>query len=228
MRTRILATVTVLAALAIGAPAINAQEDKTGWSIRLNGTWTIPDRNHFNNDGFVRLQTITDETFGLALSTEYRFSEKIGLELGVQAGNESTVRFKIMDPEGRILDDAIDGNPEDDLGFTIADVALNIYIVSGNVDLYIGPVIGYIFYDDDLNILVGRDLVPASVSIDDDVAFGAVLGLDIEFNNSNWFVTSSIKYLDASYDAEVFEGGRPAEEIDFDPLIIRFGLGYRF
>jgi hypothetical protein len=57
----------------VGGSALQAQEDKTGWSIRLNGTWTIPDRNHFNNSGFVRLQTITDETFGLALSTEYRF-----------------------------------------------------------------------------------------------------------------------------------------------------------
>jgi hypothetical protein len=218
----------MLAVMLVGGSALQAQEDKTGWSIRLNGTWTIPDRNHFNNSGFVRLQTITDETFGLALSTEYRFSETVGLEVGVQAGNESTVRFKIMDPEGAILDDPIDGHPEDDLGFTILDAALNIYITSGTVDLYIGPVIGYIFYDNDLNILVGRDLLPASVKIDDDVAFGAVLGLDIDFSNSDWFFTSSIKYLDASYDAEVFEGGRPAEEIDFDPLIIRLGLGYRF
>jgi outer membrane protein W len=69
--------------------------------------------------------------------------------------------------------------------------------------------------------------MPASVKIGDDVAFGAVLGLDIDFSNSDWFFTSSLKYLDASYDAQVFDARSP-QEIDFDPLIVRAGLGYRF
>ena len=69
--------------------------------------------------------------------------------------------------------------------------------------------------------------MPASIQIGDDVAFGAVLGLDIDFTDSDWFFTSSLKYLSASYNARGIEARSP-DEIDFDPLIIRAGLGYRF
>ena len=224
-RTRLCVAVTLLALLAVSGSAIQAQE--SGWSIRLNGTWTYPDGTYRGGSDLIGVEENTASTFGAALSTEYRFSGRFGLEVGVQAANSAEVNLRSTDPDGVVLGDTQDPHPTDSLGFTIIDAALNIYLSSGKVDFYVGPVVGYILYDD-LDILVGVPILdPAHIQIDDDIAFGAVVGLDVESGDSGWFFTTSMKYMDASYNARLLAGG-PAEEIDFDPLIVRMGFGYRF
>jgi outer membrane protein W len=224
-RTRLIVGVTMLALMAVGGSTAQGQEGT--WSLRFNVAGTIPNSTQFDDGSmFVRLETNTDDTYGLALSGEYRFSQRLGLELGVQAGNEADVTFRATDPTGAALADPLDPHPRDGLQFTIVDTALNVYLASGGVNFYIGPVLGYILFDD-LDILAGRDLTPVHITTSDEFAYGAVLGLDIPFVNSGWFFTSSLKYLVVSYDANV-RTGAPAEKIDFDPLIARAGFGYRF
>ncbi len=60
------------------------------------------------------------------------------------------------------------------------------------------------------------------------MAIGIVLGLDLPCGDDGWFFTSSLKYLDTAYEASTGELNAGSEEIDFDPLIVRAGFGYRF
>jgi hypothetical protein len=217
----------VAGVMLVGSSAAKAED--SGFSIRLNGTWTKPDTPYLEpGNELVRLNTTTSESFGLALSGEYRFAERIGLEVGVQAFNESEIVIRQRDPQGGIVGDELDPHPQDDTRFTLYDAALNIYIVSGGLDLYAGPVFGFFTFTD-LDVQATPFLVPAKVEIDGDYALGVVVGLDVEFPDSPWFFTSSIKYLDSDYELSLDNslGVRSPQEIDFDPWIFRLGLGFR-
>jgi outer membrane protein W len=220
----------MMVAVLVVSPVARAQEP--GWSLRLNATWTDPNETSVDDSlPEAWIETSTGETFGLALSTEYRFSERLGLELGAQAGYQVKVDYDAREKlSGGIIGDPLDPHPSDDMRFTVVDVALNIYLFSGGVDFYIGPVLGLIAYQDTV-VRTGSEETPVTISNDGDVAYGAVVGLDIPFTDSPWFVTSSLKYLVSSYDASIPALGTSGPidtEIDFDPWIWRLGLGYKF
>lgn len=225
-KTVLYATVMTLAFSAVVVPSAGAEE--TGWNIRLNGTWTTPEAESVN-DGFpgFQLETDTGDTFGLALAFEYRFSKRVGLELGAQAGYDAGVNYTVRDQmTGGVVGDGLDPHPGDEMRFTVVDAALNIYLASGGVDFYVGPVVGFVSYEDTV-VRLGSEDPPFVIENDGDIAFGGVVGLDIPFVDSPWFVTSSVKYLKTSYDAS--SALTPGEvEIDFDPWIVRLGLGFRF
>jgi outer membrane protein len=225
MRTKLPIALATLCVLAVSGLPAAAQADKAGFNLRLNGTLTDPKRTNASGD-LVRVEAITAESLGLALSGEFRISRLLGVEVGVQGLNNSEVRLSSTDPSGRNLGDELADQPRDDLSYTLVDAALNVYLSSGMVDFYVGPVLGYIFYDD-LDVLVGNLSVPATIEIDDDVAFGAVLGMDIDISDSDCFFTSSLKYLWASYDAQNRLDGS-SQEVDLNPWIVRVGFGYRF
>ena len=218
-------TLIAIALLALGATSVHAEE--SGWSLRFNGTWTAPEQTNVDDsDPAVRFETTTGETFGLGLGLEYRFSKRVGLEFGAQVGYDASMRYKLSDPEGKVFGDPLDAHPGGDMRFVIYDAALNIYVAAGQVEVYVGPVIGYITYDD-VDVRLGSFLVPATVLNDSGGAVGGVLGLDIPFSNSHWFLTSSVRYLVASYDSRL-SVETSTRSIDFDPFIARLGLGYRF
>lgn len=228
VKRRLSIALAVLAFLVLTGSPGEAQDDRTGFNLRLNATWTNPEKTNFDDGSRdVHIETTAQETYGLALGGEYRFSERFGVEVGFQEWNKSEFQIKMRDSDGGDLNDPIDSQPQDNLSFTVIDAALNIYFVTDPIDIYIGPVVGYIFYDDTLNVLVGPDSTPLSIPIDDDVAFGGVLGVDIDVDDSGWFFTSSVKYLDASFNARIRDDGT-ADEIRFDPWIFRLGCGYRF
>lgn len=100
-------------------------------------------------------------------------------------------------------------------------VGVNFHMVRNRiVDLYAGPFAGYVFYGD---IDWEEGSVP-SLSVDNDFAMGAVLGLDLSITKRGLIFTSAVKYLktQASPDIPGFD------EIDLDPWVIQLGLGYRF
>ena len=234
LRTRVLFTTACLAVacLAIALPAAHAQE--LGFNLRLNSTRTLPNtRSVDTRPSDFQIERETGETFGLALSGEFRFSDRLGVEVGVQAGYDVRVDYAVRDNvSGGTAGDGLDPHPGDHMRFTIVDAALNIYLSSGGVDFYVGPVLGFISYQD-TTIRRGSEDPKVTVTNDGDVAYGAVVGLDIPFIDSPWFVTSSIKYLVSSYDSTIGKGiAEPDQtfksEVDFDPWIFRFGLGYKF
>lgn len=232
-RTLIRVAMLALALLVMTVPAADAQ-DKTGWNMRLNATWTIPDERTVNEavPGY-QVETNTAETFGLALSGEFRFSPRLGLELGAQAGYDASVKYTVRDVmTGEIVGDDLDPHPGDEMRFTLVDLALNIYLSSGAGELYVGPVIGFLTFSD-THVRAGSEDPVFIIENDGDFAYGAVVGFDAGAADSPWFFTSSIKYIVSSYDASISSPIAPpfdfgTTEVDFDSWIFRLGLGYRF
>ena len=89
-----------------------------------------------------------------------------------------------------------------------------------------GPVIAQMFYDD-LSFDVMGDT--ARLSIDDDIAYGLVLGVDVLIGEGDWFFNGGLKYLMASGRVkDVDDPGDPGVNVDFDPLMVFVGFGYGF
>ena len=67
------------------------------------------------------------------------------------------------------------------------------------------------------------------LSLNDDLAYGLVLGVDVLMGESAWFFNGGLKYLMAS--AQLTDQDDPDDgsiEIDFDPLMVFLGFGYGF
>ena len=99
------------------------------------------------------------------------------------------------------------------------------------VDVYLGPFLAYASRDD-LNF--SDQGFSYSYGLDDETAFGAQLGLDVPVcaKGRCWTFTSAVKWLDLDNDVE-FENGPvgalPQDfSLDFSPLFVTVGAGYRF
>ncbi len=88
--------------------------------------------------------------------------------------------------------------------------------VSDRVDLYAGPFVGYVFYG---HITIEEE----QTAVEDDFAYGAVMGLDVPFGKGSAVFSASARYMITK--AEPEEGGAA---IDMDPVTLLVGLGYRF
>lgn len=152
---------------------------------------------------------------GIGLTLEYRFTDLVGLEGGflftrtkIESHGQGIVRTK-------------------NLPFILG---LNFHVVrSEKMDFYLGPVVGYAFYDD-------RVLHGVKVEMDPEMVYGLNLGLDVPINEQGWFFSCSFKYLqqkvsaDHKYDGVEFmaAGSDHNYEFDLNPYIFTAGLGWRF
>jgi len=95
------------------------------------------------------------------------------------------------------------------------------------LDLYCGPLLGYVFFGD----LETEDFGQGadSFAVKDDWTIGAMVGLDVMLGRTNWLLTTSVSYLDISSDLdEPFRDLDTNTIIDIDPVFFRIGLGYKF
>ncbi len=107
-------------------------------------------------------------------------------------------------------------------------LGLDVHLTPGRrADLYLGPVLAYVLYSDPTFRALDETL---RVSIDDDFAWGGVVGLDVPFGDRGWHFSGSIRYLRAEADATARddEGEAGTASLDFDPLAVAVGFGYRF
>lgn len=99
-------------------------------------------------------------------------------------------------------------------------VGLNVHLIpKSRVDLYVGPTLDYVFYGD-------FKVEGESLSIDDDVTWGAVLGLDIPLGDKGWMLTGAARYLDT--EAEPTDMGPGDAPLDVKPWIVQISAGYHF
>ncbi len=195
-----------------------------GWTLRFGAVGLSSELDNDSVGGFGRHTYARDGSVGggLGVSGEYRFSPRLGFEIGAMTA--ATVDVNVAYPDAPYASNA--------LTFTPIIVGLNIHLTpESKVDVYLGPLLAYVFYED-LNYS-SYDWnwdwqAPHHVDygIDNDFAVGANLGLDIRFGASNWMLTTGLKYLDTSVDARSHDGSRA--EVEFDPVIFSLGAGYRF
>lgn len=90
------------------------------------------------------------------------------------------------------------------------------------LDLYAGPTVGYVFYDD-LEIFDGEVLV---WNLNDDFGYGAVAGLDASVGGG-WSFSATLRYLATG--AELDEREQlTVFDIDIDPVMIQAGASRRW
>ncbi len=220
MRSSTSLTVLVVVALLCTAPGNAALAE--GWNLRLGGVWTNPDGETrvVDSDGQV-IGTSADDAFGVGLSIEYMFSDRVGVEIGYLAGSDSKFQLDVDDPFLGEL------SVTDDLAFDVLDLSLNIrLVVTERTELYVGPVLADVSFDDLAFEVLGQ---PVPIGVDGATGFGLVAGIDVALGGGPWFFSGRLKYLDVAIDA------RPKDDpddsvtkIDFNPFMVGAGFGVRF
>lgn len=197
------------------------------WIVRPFAAWISPDDEEVTTSSVnaaglpVRTFYNYDDGYGLGLSVERLFNDRVGLEgRGVYA----------------ILDDAymIDIGEqwemtEDEADYWNLSLGLNFHLTpDSNVDWYIGPFIGFAGIDGNSFDLLGRDV---ERDADGDFIWGGQVGLDWPFGDSAWALHLGARYTDFSADIEAAgadEPNRDLGEIGLDPITVEIGLAYHF
>lgn len=199
----------------LASPVVGAEE---GWRLRVNGYWVDPDgrSTEVEPDG-VRVFTDASSSLGFGVAAEYRFSRRLGTEFGFLGA--SAVDFEVRQelPTGPVITFL------DTTTFVPYFAGVNVHLTAGKkTDVYLGALLAYVTYTD-LRITAPPGSV--RVGLDSDYAPGAVVGLDVPVKDRGWFFNASVRYLVADFSTSI---GGAREGVDFDPLIIGLGFGYRF
>ncbi len=198
-----------------------AETYERSWQIRLDGLWIDPDfgaeRIDANGD---RLVLESSDQLGAGLTLAYRFSRRLSFEVGTAfVEPDITVRFE-LDSGARV--EAIDS-----LRFLPITAGLNLHLTPDRkVDVYLGALVSYVSYSDLALDFVGTGL-SATLEADDDFGWGVTFGVARPLAQGPWSLHFGAQYLNTAVDLfDPIEG--EGESLDFDPLIARFGIGYRF
>lgn len=211
------------------APATG--EAKSLWHLRGFGLWIEPDLAiDIPADEETDISAEADGAFGLGLSAEYQFSDRVGLELGIfRASPEVILEYHL-----RLFD--LSFSVSDDLAMTPVYLGLPVHLLpESRIDVYLSPFLAYVRYSDlEFTIhqtfeFAGQQITlrdSARVSVASDVAYGAMLGVDFPFSSRPWAIATSLRYLATELDATDPEGEgiRP----DFDSWILTAGIRYSF
>lgn len=216
-RTASIALLLVLTALAVLAAPSAAQTNQ--WSLRFGATAADPDGEFVDRSDDTILSSEADSAYGISFSAEYRFSPRVGVEMGAMAFAEDDLRIRVERDRGG---ERVSQVRTDQLGFQPYFVGLNFHLARGDrTQVYVGPFLAYVRYQSfGLTFESDDDFVTESIELDDDFGYGVVLGLDIPIGQSNWFVHGNARYLKTELDAG-------SARADYDPLVATVGFGLR-
>ncbi len=153
---------------------------------------------------------------GFTLAAEYRWTERLGLEIGAVYARSPDVDDKTGADGSEIGEGP---------GFFPLLAGINFHLVdSDNLDLYAGPRAAFVSFGDfDLEI----DGVRTDFEVDDEFAWGATIGLNYRVGGSRWAFLAEATYLDV--DMKVTERGTDSASVTgFDPLMVNIGASYSF
>ncbi|MDH3628899.1 MAG: outer membrane beta-barrel protein [Acidobacteriota bacterium] len=152
--------------------------------------------------------TELDGSTGFFLSFEFPVSPRFGIEPGIEIADHD-ITVKEM------------GFPTLDFGettWTALTVNGNFQLMpEKSYDLYIGPTIGYVMWDD-----ISTSLFPGDVPVDDDFTLGANFGIDVPLGDSSWKFSAALRYLTSDL------GIDSGSDIGVDPVQIKLGVARRF
>ena len=209
-----------LVALAIPF-SMNAQDDQTmdydsysKWQVRLRGVVVAPDESAtieaIGGDVDISTSVIPE------LDITYFFTKNIAAELIL-----GTTKHDVQ---------ATDTAAGDiDLGsvwLLPPTLTLQYHFTGGDFKPYAGAGINYtIFY--------GAKVGPVADDVDYDNSVGFALQAGLDYNlNDKWFLNVDLKKIflstDATVNATTALGATVGADVDINPLLIGFGVGYRF
>ena len=210
---RIRQVILLISAASLLAASAGAVEK--GWRLRLNAFYLdssagldyVRDTDRLTNSG-------SDTGVGGGINAEYRFSSLVGLEFGVLAGTE------------------VDYGLSDSVSMSATCAGVNFHFATNRkADVYAGPLVAVVQYSDfsagPLFVLPGSPSPPRiRVRLDTDYALGANLGVDLPLGEGNWLFNANARYLVTKMAAETSSGVH--DVVNYDPLMLGFGFGYRF
>lgn len=201
-------------ALFLAVPAVAGQP----WRIRVQAAWSSPQGDFREVEGDEVTTADFSGALGFGLQIERLVSSRVGLELGV-LWSEPDVNVVETQPPLRLTVDA-------PVGMTPVTLGVNYHFGSGGrTDFYLGPAVAWVFYDD--VVLGDPDFGQERLTVDDDYAWGATFGIDVNLTKTgNWAFNSELRWMAGSTDFENEEGER--RSVDIDPLYLTAGLTYKF
>lgn len=216
----------VLAALLASLPALAAEPARV---LRAGAVYLMPMERTQDTQGLVTTRFEPDD----AIAPFVAFAIPLKQEDGKWSAEFSvwTTTFDIDGLESETIinpdftRDVIETPFEGEITVTPITAGLNYHASrSDRWDIYIGAYLLYALMDD---LEVSSEAGSGSVSIENDLSWGALVGLDfIPKNDSKWRLTSSIRYT--FIDAEFSESGTDNFAFEIDPLSVQAGIGYQF
>jgi outer membrane protein W len=213
-----LLTVKAVAFIMLSLSSSSVAVAQEGWRLRANFYWVDPDgRSTEVDENGVRVITDASSSFGFGVTAEYRFSQRLGTELGFLGASAVDFEVRQQLPAGPVI------TLIDTTTFAPYFAGLNVHLTPGKqADVYLGALLAYVTYTD-LRITAPPGSV--RVGLDRDLAPGVVVGLDVPVKERGWFFNASLRYMVADLSGAIEE---TRESVDFDPLIVGVGFGYRF
>jgi outer membrane protein W len=219
----VVAALAIMAACPLGAAVDGA------WRLRINGFAVEPNEGIYQPmlDG-TRVQVAGGAGAGGGINAEYRFSPRLGFELGLIGGVGSDLHVAVFPSAGNsvVLTDS--------LAFGTVVGGLNVHLTpERKADLYAGPTLAYVEYQDVTVRVLGfgppfgnNTVQPVRVRFrfDSDLAVGVNLGVDVPLGEGGWLFNANARYLETSIGSADFRGG----DRSYDPLFFGVGFGYRF
>ena len=215
-----LAIVAALAPASVWAasPAPAGSETDTGWRIRF---YAAAIDMGSESDGFDRNGGFDfDIGGGLGFNAEYQLSKRLGIDLGVLSGAGVDLAYDSgwAGHSSRVS--------QETLTFTPLTVGLDVHLTpESRVDLYASPLIALVQYGG-FAVRSGPTGVRTEWDFDEDLAFGASLGLGVPFGNERWSFEANLTYLDTTLEGST--GSELTMDNGFDSTIFGLGFGYRF
>ncbi len=221
---RIQSLLSLILTLALAVPAATAEaQDDDKWQLRFGGAWVDREARLGASSEGVPVEVGTDGALGFGAALERRLNRRLGLELGIL----------LADPDVNL--DTSRGLGVSRLGagagvdMRSITLGLNVHLTPDKaVDLYVGPLLANVSYGD-LRFAGQVDQEPfdVRVSSSDEFTFGAQVGADIRLGASRWSINLLARYLDSSLDVASGEE-QVVRQLDYDPLILGAGIGFRF
>lgn len=208
-----LALVLVLAA----TPATAAD---ASWQVRVFGARVEPGDGYGFSDGANSITVEPEGTWGLGAGVEYRFSRRFGLGLTALVSDVEVATA------ARVAEFGAAASDRGDLGVQIYGLGLDVHLSPGRaLDLVLTPAVALVDYDD-LTVDLGDLGIAGDFAFDDETT--ASLGLRADLARGSWLLTGGIAYVDTSAEAVDAEVDGQKIVLEIDPLVVSFGIGYRF
>lgn len=205
-------TTFVVATILFLAPVGSANAGERNWRVRLMGAIEGGSHGVVTSGGYSGSGVSIDGGGGVGFNFEYRYSPKMGFELGAMAigATISTGVWKSW--------------PEYDAGVQIGSYVpitfgFNYHPLkkTDRFDLFIGPLMATVLQS---RVVAGTVV---DVGARTDLGLGANLGADINLGKSRWSLNAAFKYISILTDS-----GDSDSFAEIDPLIFTFGVGFRF
>jgi len=217
------AHVPLVAAMLACFPAAPARAADPGWGFRVFAAGFDPDtRETILNPERQEIDVVARSALGAGAGLEYRFTARIGLDLGVMAGAPDIELSQDVPTIGPV-------SLSDSMTTVVGTADLLVHLTPGrSVDLYIGAGMARIWYGD---LSYGfEDLGSFDVSVEDDLTWSVRAGIDIALGaDSGWSAVGGVRYIPSTLD--VWQTGTPADattSFDFNIFSATAGVGYRF